>query len=223
VDASHQFCEPHYATSMYLAEAWNAVSSLIMIVLAWHAHRTIVHSKMTNSDRVWMVTSCLWLAIIGTGSFLFHGTMRRSMQLLDEGPMVGFVATSILWKADKHPWTRQFDTLLYRVVLGGLHVAVFWAYLWMGSYELFVHGFTLLVLGDVILNHTWTLGKPLKYRNISLLSILLGRALWEVENRMCEAFPAVWPLHVVWHLLSGVSAYCSVLHNISMVEKPKVQ
>jgi hypothetical protein len=207
---------------MYLAEAWNALSSLIFVGMAWHAHRRISRCNMTKSDRVWMVTSCLWLATIGAGSFLFHGTMRRSMQLLDEGPMVGFVATSILWKADKHPWTRRYDTLAYRIFLGSLHVAVVWLYAWMDCYELFVHGFTLLVIGDAVLIYTWTLGESMKYRNTALLSILLGKALWEVENRTCETSPSVWPLHIVWHLLSGLSAYCLVLHNVSLVEKTKV-
>lgn len=236
VDANHQFCEPHYASTFYLAEAWNAISSLLYVAAACHVYGRIViatrnstktESKMTdrsssnnNMKAWWMTALCLWLAVIGFGSFLYHGTMRRSMQLLDEGPMVGLLTTSALYKVDKYPWTVGY-TRQYRVLLAMMHLAVYLLYAWLDKYEWFVHGFTILALIDagLVYGQSKYLGGNFVYRDIALACILLGKALWEVENRFCEVFPAVWPLHVVWHVLSCTCAYSSLLYNSSMVQQ----
>lgn len=219
VDANHQFCEPHYATTEYLAEAWNAVSSLLFVAAAWWAFRHPDMKQLRRHEQQWIKCACLWLAVIGVGSFLFHATMRRSMQWMDEGPMIGFLGTSILWKIDKHRWVSH-QTDACRLVLGALHVALLWVYLWLDWYELFVHGFTFLGAIDACFSYTWSRGQPV-YRDLSALCIIFGRLVWEIENRFCEHLPDVWPLHVIWHLASSFSAYFAIRYNMSIVDQVK--
>jgi len=219
VDAIHQFCEPHYSTSFYFAEFWNAVSSLIYTALAWILYRKVLRSPMPGKP--WLYSVCAWLAVIGIGSFLFHATMRRSCQLLDEGPMVGLIGTSILYKMDLHPWTRH-NPRFFQIFFSILNLAVVSIYLYFDQYELFVHGFTMLVGIDIILGYAWNPGMCV-YREISLATVLLGKAIWEVENRACATHPEVWPLHVVWHMLSAASAYYGVLYGISIFQDTNVK
>merc|ERR1711992_247891 len=60
-DATHEFCEPHYATTFFAAEAWNALSSLVFLFGALMAYR---HSKSKfhcSSERIKL--SCWLLAV----------------------------------------------------------------------------------------------------------------------------------------------------------------
>jgi hypothetical protein len=145
--------------------------------------------------------------------------MRYSMQLLDEIPMVGMLGTGCLSKVEHHPWLRG-NTSLWRLVIFLFFLAVILTYVWFDRYELFIHGFTALALVDGVIAFTM----PLKanfcqsqkgnfLRNASLVTIVVGKILWDVENRFCQSMPQVWPLHVLWHFFSGMSAYYGILFN----------
>jgi dihydroceramidase len=205
VDSNHQFCEPHYASSYYLAEFYNSLSSFLYVALGIYLYR-----RLTDS---WIRWACAWLVVIGFGSFLFHGTMRYSMQLLDEGPMVGFLGTCTLLKVKHHPWLQRNATF-WRIVIFLQCIAVLLTYVWLNRYELFLHGFTALACVDAAIGYTLPTSETGWWlRNRCLLAIVIGKAIWEVENRFCQQYPAVWPLHVVWHLASCLSAYYGVLFN----------
>jgi len=236
VDANHQFCEPHYTSTIYLAECWNAFSSLAYCVMAAYLYYFNPRLFVDDQHRRHVSWMCGWLAIIGLGSFLFHGTMRRSMQFLDEGPMVGLITTSILWKVDKQPQQQKHSSwrigiripsthpTVVRCFFGGLGVSLVVLYAWLDCYELFVHGFAALCVVDQLVLTTDSCNNKKKkkneggkgYRQKGIVLILIGKVLWEVENRGCEAYPSVWPLHVLWHFLSAGSAYCLVIYNASL-------
>lgn len=212
VDAVHQFCEPHYNTTIYLAECWNALSSLWYIYLAYRLLSQNQNKKRTTS---WIQPALAgWLATVGVGSFLFHGTMRRSMQLLDEGPMIGSLGTAIWWKVGLHPLTRD-RVVLWRSLSTALHVAIILLYVWLGSYELFVNGFTAMVILDAFLGFS-VRKDDVRWRNQCVRMILVARVFWEIENKWCETYPSVWVAHIVWHIFSGLAAYYGVLFNISL-------
>jgi dihydroceramidase len=210
VDANHQFCEPHYDNTFFLAEFYNALSSLIYVGIGIYIFRRI--------QDPWIRATCYWLCLIGVGSFLFHGTMRHSMQLLDEIPMVGLLGTGCLSKVEHHPWLHG-NTSLWRFVVFISFAAVALTYVWFDRYELFIHGFTALVAVDGIIALTMPLRTVSQLQNGNflrysfLVTLLVGRFFWEVEDRVCQSMPQVWPLHVVWHFFSGMSAYYGVLFN----------
>ncbi|GAX27135.1 dihydroceramidase [Fistulifera solaris] len=208
VDAVHQFCEPHYRTTVYLAECYNALSSLWYIFLAYRLLRT-------TKKPLWILRALAgWLGVIGIGSFLFHGTMRRSMQLLDEGPMMGSIGTALWWKLGLHPWSRK-RSALWRSCMVIINVGIVLLYIVVGSYELFVHGFTSMVVLDTILAYTMKQGDT-KLRNQCVATILFARIFWEMENLWCETYPRIWIAHIVWHVASGLAAYYGVLYNVSL-------
>lgn len=211
VDAVHQFCEAHYSTTHYLAECYNAISSLWYIYLAYH----LLFSQKQESSKAWILPALAgWLGMIGIGSFLFHGTMRRSMQLLDEGPMMGSIATALWWKLGLHPWSRN-RAVLWRSLMVALNVGIVLFYVWVGSYELFVHGFTGMACFDAVLSYSLKLGKK-HLLNQCVATILFARIFWEMENMWCDVYPRVWMAHIVWHGASGLAAYYGVLYNASL-------
>ncbi|KAI4877802.1 hypothetical protein NFI96_012656 [Prochilodus magdalenae] len=78
------WCEENYVVSFYIAEFWNTVSNLIMIL------PPIYGALQTFKDglEVRYVCSFLGLAAVGIGSWCFHMTLQYEMQLLDELPMI---------------------------------------------------------------------------------------------------------------------------------------
>lgn len=221
VDAVHQFCEPHYRTTYYSCEFFNSLSSIIFVLTAWHCYRTLPQSN--NPDMMWIRCLCAWLGMIGVGSILFHMTMRRASQFLDEGPMIFFMATSIMGKVHKHPFTQRYANV-YRLLVAIGSLVLLWIYAVLEAYEIFVHGFTGLIAFEVV-GGVYFYSRGEGYHAIAaLVSIIIARMFWETEQRLCEKYPNIWPLHVVFHLVACRSSYHWLQFNRSLVvaEKKKV-
>lgn len=206
VDTTTTFCEPHYASSPYFAEFFNAWSSMIYVIVGAYLIRKL-------SKDTWVPIAALWLAAIGIGSFSFHATMRYSMQLADELPMVGFILTVILAKSTSkdHKGIEKYATFI-QIWISCVAVALVTIYLYFDFYQIFLDGFTFMVVNDVVIGHLLKVGPHLELKRKvqlrALVFIILGRVVWELENRLCENHQAiVWPLHTVWHLFSAASAY----------------
>ena len=91
--ATIDWCENNYEVTKYIAEFWNTVSNLVMILLPmyglyWSLKQK--RSKQLNNFSIPSSTLAVYFALmmIGTGSWLFHMTLLYPMQLLDELPMV---------------------------------------------------------------------------------------------------------------------------------------
>ena len=81
--ANTNWCEADYIYSQYIAEFWNTLSSLAIVV--WGAWGLYFHFRWTET-RFFL---CYFIfVIVGLGSAGFHGTLSREMQLLDELPML---------------------------------------------------------------------------------------------------------------------------------------
>ena len=68
--AVHQFCEPKYAMSPYVAEFYNSLSSFIYVFTACYA----LSKPAARNDPLILFTG-VSIAVIGLGSVAFHGTM----------------------------------------------------------------------------------------------------------------------------------------------------
>lgn len=213
VEANHAFCEPHYAITPYIAEFFNSTSSIIYILLG---SGFVV--KFPNDG--YIQTAQVWLVAVGIGSMLFHGTMRYVFQLTDEVPMVGFLSTLMIAKitAMQLPTTTAITLAIALVVLFSISLIAIYT-LW-NEYEIFIHGFTGMVLVDTVLtlslldrraSNKWRKVEGRAYL-VSFFSIVLGRVAWESEHLLCPQYPQVWPLHVVWHLFSCLSAYAAMVN-----------
>ncbi|XP_058875617.1 alkaline ceramidase 3-like, partial [Acipenser ruthenus] len=78
------WCEENYSVSFYIAEFWNTVSNLILILPPiYGAIQTLRDGLETR-----YVFAYVGLAAVGIGSWCFHMTLQYEMQLLDELPMI---------------------------------------------------------------------------------------------------------------------------------------
>jgi len=85
VDANIDWCERNYDTSTYIAEFWNALSSLPITLFALAGY--ILGAKHARIESRFKV-GFAWMMVVGLGSFMFHATLRRYAQCMDELPML---------------------------------------------------------------------------------------------------------------------------------------
>jgi len=86
------WCEPNYQHSHYIAETWNTLSNLIYIIGAFifllrveKFYRTNNFTRSLRLPRLYV--EIFGVFMVGVGSFLFHMTLLREHQMMDEVAM----------------------------------------------------------------------------------------------------------------------------------------
>ena len=163
-NAIHQFCEPHYDVTDYIAEFYNCVSSLIFTLCALYV--LCSEPKLRSmKDEPYVFFAFVCLAIIGLGSAAFHGTMRYHMQLLDELPMVFYITCLMLGSATvrhpiykpnstvvvdyyyPHPWIpNEAVSKIWCALTLIMAATIISIYVVFKQYEIFLHGFTGMIV-----------------------------------------------------------------------------
>jgi dihydroceramidase len=77
------WCESDYVVTYYVAEFCNTMSSMCMIGIGGYG--LVMHYR--TAEKRFLLSFAI-VVFVGFGSMLFHGTLLRHMQLLDELPMV---------------------------------------------------------------------------------------------------------------------------------------
>ncbi len=216
--ATVDWCEPNYAVTPYVAEFWNATSSLWMVVLggigmALLANRRRFHGMFAG------------LGLVGIGSAAFHGTLLRPAQALDELPMV-FLSLHGAWIV-AHRGKNWNDghvvaavLVAFAVVFSGTYYTLPWAF-----------SFFLLVYGGMVtwltLTSAWlTLGRG-DARQTRLLWGAAGGffgglvGCWIPEHLLLSCDHPIQSLHLhsIWHLLAGTGTFTFILWMIGMDDK----
>lgn len=207
------WCEQNYAVTPYVAEFFNTVSSLAMVIAG-----VLGASRRTLDGRVRIAFGLL--VLVGVGSIAFHGTLRRELQMLDELPML-YLVTWLVWllvETGPAPrFGRWFPAALVAYVLlataaaalahGGAQFYAFHAS--FGALELFC-------LGRV----TWLAFRPENRATraqflLGIAAYALGLGLWFVDLLDCPGVSVTLPglgvpnpqLHAWWHLLVSVGFF----------------
>lgn len=91
------WCEKNYTTSEFIAEYWNTMTGLFLIisgVMFYNLNKNLIMSN--NLDIIQNFKNIYNLLIlVGIGTMLFHSTLLYPFQLLDEIPMV-FLASQYI-------------------------------------------------------------------------------------------------------------------------------
>lgn len=91
------WCESNYYVSEYIAEYWNTITGIFLIISG------LIFYKI-NEDKIRLNNKYIQnrfinirnlLILVGIGTMLFHGTLLYPFQLLDELPMI-FLATEYI-------------------------------------------------------------------------------------------------------------------------------
>jgi len=107
VTASLNWCEEDYYATIYSAEIVNTLTNLLFIALGVKGVRNCLRYK---HDNVFLVAFIGYL-FVGSGSFLFHSTLKYPMQLVDELSMI-YTACLMCYATFSFSKSRVFNQAL---------------------------------------------------------------------------------------------------------------
>ncbi|KAJ2485864.1 hypothetical protein IWW37_005811 [Coemansia sp. RSA 2050] len=177
VTSSMDWCEENYEWSPFIAEFFNSWSSLAMILLG----EACARMNPTNNRAFTLLGRSI--TVVGIGSYLFHATLRYSMQMLDELPMLWAVSIACYISI-----TTQY-LVNKRAVKWGLS-------LWTLMVSLFTAGFsgkTQFVLFQASFN-------ILTY----VMAFLCWRGKRDLENAQMRHVAKLFSSGIKWYLMAAI-------------------
>lgn len=219
ITSTVDWCETNYAHLSFVAELFNSVSSLAMVlagVLGIVLHRHVL-------ERRFMLAYAM-VSVVGLGSVAFHATLLRGPQMMDELPMLWLVLVIVFILLENKP-ERRFGTwfpalLLCHAVLttslnaftnGKLQFYLFHAS--FASMELFA-------LGRVYFLHRRNQDRTIRrVYQLGMLSYALAISVWFTDLHACSTLNVTLPslgipnpqLHAWWHVLVSCGFYALLL------------
>ncbi|KAI8908666.1 alkaline ceramidase 3 [Powellomyces hirtus] len=227
VTSTLDWCEENHIVSQYVAEWWNATTNLVFLI--WPLIG-IYSCYKTGSERRFALSYAA-LILVGTGSFLFHGTLTYAMQLLDELPMC--MATCVFVYCHLQMFAKKGANSPKAILaLAGIFLTVTTSYLALQTPILFQVAFVVLTLMQLFgaLNNIRLVRRTHKAESnilygliaVCVTTILTAFALWNTDQIHCGSIQEHrnqigYPLrvglelHAWWHLLTGYSGYVSIV------------
>jgi len=221
--ASIDWCETNYEVTVYVAEFWNTISNLSMIIPplygVWNARKYALETRFFVSH--------LSLLLVGIGSTMFHMTLKYPMQLLDELPMIYGSCVFIYCMAQVKSGPRDRAVWLVSALV---FYAVFFTAIYSVWQNPLVHEFAnglliaaLFVQAFMLLKTDFDPGCA-KLFALGSLFYALAFLIWNIDNHFCshlQDFRAVNPLgvgvltqfHAFWHILAGYATYLHILFS----------
>ena len=102
VTSTIDWCETNYQHSNYIAEFFNTVSSLAMVIAGacgFWLHRKTLEFRF--------LLAFLLLIVVGLGSSAFHASLRFETQVMDEVPML-YAAIVMVYCVLENQTTKRF-------------------------------------------------------------------------------------------------------------------
>lgn len=227
VTSTIDWCEANYEITIYVAEFWNTVSSILGIMLP-----PLYALWLRQQNDAKIVKNCWWqLCLVGLGSTLFHGTLKYRMQLLDEVPMMTLVLTILYCQICV--LYRNINRKLLKIFILTYFLTAIGSYIVQKTPSIFQVLFTLTLFSTFALN--FRINKVKKGKsNLPLLTVSLfavALTVWLIDYNFCNRLVAVRkeigslaPLaqfHSLWHMFSGASAFIIIDFVRIFVSKSK--
>uniref|UniRef100_A0A8C6SLE8 Alkaline ceramidase n=1 Tax=Neogobius melanostomus TaxID=47308 RepID=A0A8C6SLE8_9GOBI len=209
------WCEENYVISHHIAEFWNTVSNLIMII------PPICGAIQTYRDGLEFryICSFIGLTAVGIGSWCFHMTLLYEMQLLDELPMIYSTCVFVycLYECFKQEKTINLQGILsYLVICASCFIV---CYCFQVMYGALVACLVIRSIYIVTWVYPWL--KPLCYTSLGIF--MLGFLLWNIDNIFCDSLRNTAPgvgvvtqFHAWWHIFTGLGSYLHILLSLQI-------
>lgn len=237
--ASVNWCEPDYVYTPWVAELGNSLSSFFIV--GYGLWGILGHLRLgARLERRYPAAFGMFV-VVGVGSFLFHATLLRPMQLLDELPMIWANSIFIYILAQMEqpceldvplsPPKMQAQArrrrwlvlgLLLKVVVMSVSVVLFDSEDQNIFLVCYISGLMFIVLRSLALNRAYNV--PGLKVSPELQSIRRSVVLMELSNicyflGLCAWIldrlycPVVAPLHLhsLWHLCAALGTFLGVL------------
>jgi dihydroceramidase len=213
------WCEPNYVWVPYVAEWWNAWTSLPMGFVGLLGWFGCLSGKEKTPLRFHFVF--LGLSAIGFGSVAFHGTLLRASQALDELPMIGLSLISLYCLAIRNAGSLPVEKARRKKRLWGIGSALYGLAFCLAYFQ--AESYFILFLVSYMTMAVYIVGRSLfiTFRGqrvplleqvgwTALVAFAIGAfLLWIPEHVLlpCDHPLQALPLHAGWHLTSAVGAY----------------
>ncbi|KAJ1483999.1 ceramidase, partial [Baffinella frigidus] len=210
--SSIDWCERNFVVSFYIAEFFNAFSSLTLCVTGGY----IWYQAWRDSLELRFYALGMSVVVVGLGSAAFHGTLQFWGQMWDELPMVWSMLVCFYCHFTiDHPgsWTIALALFAY----GGLWAVVHVHGAFTTAFQLH---FVLMVLNSFYLLRSATRYYARQaYQRLRLMGlldmwfVLVAVCFWLCDQFACSHLhnlPGGVPnpqLHAVWHLLTAASSH----------------
>jgi dihydroceramidase len=220
--SSVNFCEPDYFVSDYIVEFHNTWSSILITVLAIIGY---LYGNPTKELRFSVMY--FFVAVVGIGSTLLHGTMHWFFQSSDEIPMLwgslsNLYGLCVMNEDRGSSRSRTYAWIFFTI--GMLQTIVYY------TFQQFYASFIIVFVTSSACVTTWTAYLAFyepnaAYRPIRVtlwLSalryfVIYGAGVWLVDFHMCRTLTPYYQhtagitLHVLWHAFSSIGAYYIIL------------
>ena len=204
VTASVDWCEANYVHTPYVAELFNTLSSLAMVLAG--ALGLILHARVLERR---ILVAFAALMGVGVGSVLFHATLRFGLQLADELPMVYLVLLIVDILYGPKPALRA------GLILSAVGLTVLCVFT-RGETEstVFRWGFSSFEVASLVgAAGLYRTGRDRERRALyrrGMVAYALGILAWSSELQLCPALSALPlnpQLHALWHVLVSAGFY----------------
>lgn len=200
------WCEENYRAHWAIAEFWNTLSSFALVALPLYG--LTVARRYIVAERRWDVAYSLFL-LVGVGSTLFHATLWRVFQALDELPMLYATlafAYCLMEESEKRRHSRLPAIL---TAVGAFETALYVA--WPNLFGIFLLAYVTSLVA--LTYRTFRLAARRGFKTAqwrvargSATWFGFGAACWITEAAFChknlELFQHV-QLHALWHILAA--------------------
>jgi dihydroceramidase len=207
--ATIDWCENNYEVTEYIAEFWNTLSNLVMIVLPvygiYWSVRQKQNKKNLNNFIIRNSTLAVYFALmmIGSGSWLFHMTLLYPMQLLDELPMIYGFGCGLFALFDILESAYQLEneakneknktnlpsrlTVFALIVFYCLMVTFIYIFVWPDPIFHQI-AFGIMVAAVILLGYKTLLMYKLskKLYILALTYLILAFGFWNLDNNFCS-------------------------------------
>lgn len=226
--ANVNWCEADYVVFRGVAEFWNTLSSLAMV-----CHGVYGILRHWGQVETRFIVAFLMLIVVGFGSMLFHGTLWRSMQLMDELPMLwcnGVFIYVVLTIEDPREVPMRVPTAIGLSALTLLETVLVTLFdknnqnVFLMSY---LGGVFFLVVASSRLNRKFNPKSTGLLMELAVLFYVLGGFVWLVDRNFCLQVRFL-NLHAVWHLLASSGTFTSIVawlyvRHVAMGDKPRIR
>ena len=232
--SSVNFCESDYQHTPYIAETWNTLSSVFIVLLPLLG---LLYGNPTGEAR-FKVAYCV-LVIVGLGSITLHTTLLSIGQSMDELPMLWMCSSIFYCLVDNDRNNKHGNKV--GLAVSAFAIAQTLIYLRIQSlYEVFVTGYLTMVALIVI----WTAKKAwydtsfFTLRALWLFSvtqyIAVGSSVWILDMYYCEHYQVYYDMiggvtwHILWHFAAGIATFTTIqqlifLRLVELGHKPVVE
>ena len=182
------WCEEDYVYTPHIAEFWNTISNIALILLSIYGLYWFykLHRKISIK-----FTLCL---LIGIGSTWYHATLSRFGQLFDEIPMMMLT-------------TLFFMEFVSWDFLPGAMGAAIGSYVILDYYPLFLGYFAVITVATLLFPiFTWKNRLQNRLYKKAIITMFIGYICWLADIHLCGKTKHLH-LHAWWHVFSAFALY----------------